>query len=98
MIIEHLVVGVPADAHAAFVAKDAEVWTATLAAQPGYLGKEVWAQADDPTRMHLVIRWETRAQWKAVPEDVLAATDAAMTEAFGRPVPVLSCTDLEVIG
>ncbi|MEM9436053.1 MAG: TIGR03792 family protein [Pseudomonadota bacterium] len=98
MIIEHLVVAIPEGTSESFLQHDAAIWTATLAQQPGFLGKETWLEADDATRVHLIIRWETRAQWKAVPPALLAATDVAMAEAFGRPVPVLSCTDLEVIG
>ncbi|MEO0485927.1 MAG: TIGR03792 family protein [Pseudomonadota bacterium] len=98
MIIEHLTVSIPAGTHTAFLAHDAAIWTATLAAQPGFAGKETWLQADDPTRVHLIIRWDTREQWKAIPQALLAQTDAAMAAAFGRPVPVLSCTDCEVIG
>jgi len=97
MIIEHLTVAIPAGTHAEFLIHDAAIWTATLSKQPGFLGKETWLEADDPTRLHLIIRWQTREEWKAVPGDLLAATDAAMTEAFGRPVPVLSCVDLEVL-
>lgn len=97
MIIEHLTVSVPAGAHDRFLTDDAEIWTKTLAAQPGYLGKEVWVEAEDPTRIHLIIRWSSREAWKSVPSDLLAATDIRMTETFGQPVPVLSCMDLEVL-
>ncbi|MEL6913741.1 MAG: TIGR03792 family protein [Pseudomonadota bacterium] len=98
MIIEHLTVAIPAGTQAAFIAHDAAVWTATLSRQPGFIGKETWAEASDPTRIHLIIRWETRAQWKSISPDLLAATDRRMEAAFGHPVPVLSCADCEVIG
>ncbi|MGR3492881.1 MAG: TIGR03792 family protein, partial [Shimia sp.] len=78
-------------------AADSEVWTATLSQQPGYIGKEVWVDLEHPTHAHLIIRWETKAQWKAVPTDLLAATDTRMTEVFGTPVPVLSCQELRVL-
>lgn len=98
MIIEHLTVGIPAGSYRTFLEHDAAIWTATLSQQPGYVGKETWIEAEDDTRVHLIIRWETREQWKAVPTDLLAETDARMAAAFGTPVPVLNCTDLEVIG
>ncbi|MEM9756621.1 MAG: TIGR03792 family protein [Pseudomonadota bacterium] len=98
LVIEHLTVSVPANRHAEFLSADAAVWTNVLAAQPGYLGKETWVEADDATRVHLIIRWASRAEWKAVPEALLAQTDARMAQIFGQPVPVLSCVDLDVLG
>ncbi|MEM6275494.1 MAG: TIGR03792 family protein [Pseudomonadota bacterium] len=98
MIIEHLTVSIPDGTEAAFLKADAEVWTATLAAQPGYIGKETWVELGDRTRVHLTIRWQTRDEWKSVPGDLLAATDRRMTEVFGHAVPVLSCEEFEVIG
>ncbi|MEM1233990.1 MAG: TIGR03792 family protein [Pseudomonadota bacterium] len=98
MIIEHLTVAIPSGRASEFLDHDTAIWTATLAQQPGFVGKETWIEAEDDTRVHLIIRWETREQWKSVPGDLLAETDARMAAAFGVPVPVLSCTDLEVIG
>jgi uncharacterized protein (TIGR03792 family) len=97
MIIEHLTLRVPLPLRPRFLQADAEIWTATLAAQPGYLGKETWGQADDAEVLHLIIRWQTRAAWKAVPAALLAATDARMTAVLGQSCPVLSCTDCEVL-
>ncbi|MEM8592988.1 MAG: TIGR03792 family protein [Pseudomonadota bacterium] len=97
MIIEHLTLNVPPETRAAFLECDAAIWTTTLAAQAGFLGKETWIEAEAPDRVHLIIRWETREAWKSVPPDLLAATDARMTDAMGAPQAVLSCTDLEVV-
>ena len=97
MVIEHLIVSIPADTQARFLEIDAQVWTAMLPQQPGFVGKETWIDRDDPTRVHLIIRWETYEEWKAVPTDLLAETDARMTQAFGHHVPVLSCTALDVL-
>ena len=98
MIIEHLTVSIPEGTEAAFLEADKSVWTATLAQQPGFIGKETWVELGDRTRVHLTIRWETREEWKAVPTDLLAATDQRMTDTFGHPVPVLSCEEFEVVG
>jgi uncharacterized protein (TIGR03792 family) len=97
MVIEHLTLRVPLALRSRFLEADAAIWTAVLSAQPGFLGKETWVDAADPKAVHLVIRWETRAAWKAVPADLLAATDARMTAALGQPCPVVSCTDLDVL-
>ncbi|MCX7289427.1 MAG: TIGR03792 family protein [Rhodobacterales bacterium] len=97
MVIEHLTLHVPLALQLQFLQNDARVWTATLAAQPGFLGKEVWADADNREMLHLIIRWQSRAEWLAVPSALLADTDARMTAAMGRPCPVLSCADHDVL-
>jgi uncharacterized protein (TIGR03792 family) len=97
MVIEHLTVRVPIALRSLFLEADAKVWTATLAAQPGFLAKETWADAADPETLHLIIRWQSREQWKAVPPAVLAETDARMTAALGQPCAVLSCNDCDVL-
>ncbi len=97
MVIEELTFHVPAADQPRFLAQDAAIWTRVLAAQPGYLGKEVWREAKAPDRLHLIIRWADRAAWKAVPADLLAQTDAAFVAAMGDAYPVLRCLDQDVI-
>jgi uncharacterized protein (TIGR03792 family) len=97
MVIEHLVLSVPLALQPRFMQTDAVVWTATLAAQPGFLGKETWAEAADPDKLHLIIRWQSRAAWHAIPPALLAETDARMTAAFGQPCAVISCADYDVL-
>lgn len=98
MILEHLTTRVPVADQPAFLAADAAIWTATLAAQPGFLGKEVWRDADDPAHLHLIIRWASLADWKGIPQSLLAETDARFTAALGRAYPIESCTTHEGIG
>ncbi|WP_309666772.1 TIGR03792 family protein [Tabrizicola sp.] len=97
MVIEHLTLHIPLALRQRFLKADGEVWTATLAARPGFLGKETWADATDPETLHLIIRWQTRAAWKAVPAALLNEANARMTAAMGQPCPVLTCTDLDVL-
>ena len=97
MVIEWLRVAVPIENQARYLAADRAIWTQALEGQPGFLGKEVWVRADDPTGVNLIIRWESRAAWKAVPEGVLAATEAAFRAAVGRDYPVIECVDLDVV-
>jgi uncharacterized protein (TIGR03792 family) len=97
-VIEWLTFAVPADRHPDWIAADRAVWTPALAAQPGFLGKEVWTGREDPTHMSLIIRWNSYAEWKAVPPALLEATEAAFRARLGAAFPVLSCTALEVRG
>lgn len=96
MVIEWLRFSVPVADQARYVAADAAIWTKALALNAGFLGKEVWARADDPTNLNLVIRWASREDWKAVPEQLLADTDTAFQAAMGAVYPVLECIDYEV--
>jgi uncharacterized protein (TIGR03792 family) len=97
LIIEYLNFDVPLAAQPAFIAQDAAIWTPALARSPGFLGKEVWRQADELTRITLVIRWRARADWDAVDRGLLARTQAAFVAALGTDYPVLSCTAFEVM-
>lgn len=97
MVIEQLTFEVPLADQPRFLALDAAIWTTALAAQPGFLGKEVWREAAAPDRLHLIIRWADRDSWRAVPTDLLARTDAAFAAALGVSYPVLRCLDQDVL-
>jgi uncharacterized protein (TIGR03792 family) len=97
MVIEQLSFRVPPAAQAQFLEMDAAIWTPALAAQPGFLGKEVWREADAPDALHLIIRWASRAEWKAVDTGLLAETDRQFCAAVGAVFPVLRCLDQDVI-
>jgi uncharacterized protein (TIGR03792 family) len=98
MVIEQLTFEVPAADQPRFLEHDTAIWTRALAAQPGFLGKEAWREADVPDRLHLVIRWSDRTAWKAVPAELLTRTDAAFIAAVGATYPVLRCLDQDVLG
>jgi uncharacterized protein (TIGR03792 family) len=97
MVIEWLTYRVSPALHDRFLAVDQAIWTAALAAQPGYLGKEVWRAEDAPDRINLIIRWETRAAWKAVPAGLLQETEMRFRAAFPEEAEFLGCTDLDVV-
>lgn len=65
-----------------FLEKDEEIWTAGLAGQDGFLGKEVW-QGDDPGEIVLVVRWESLGHWKGIPKERLDEIE----ERFRRELP-----------
>jgi uncharacterized protein (TIGR03792 family) len=96
MVIEWLQIRVPPADQARYIATDAAIWSAALARNKGYLGKEVWCRPNDADILHLVIRWTTRSAWQAVPGDLLAATEAAFARAMGQSYPVLACIDYDV--
>ncbi|MEO0532132.1 MAG: TIGR03792 family protein [Planctomycetota bacterium] len=69
-----------------FLELDNAIWTAHLAEQPGFLGKEAWRLDTDPAgdkaTVKLVIRWRSRADWNAVPLAGLEATETRFAKAM----------------
>jgi len=64
-VVEHLRVKVPAEARQAWLEAERGSWEPWLAQQPGFLGRDLlW----DPEHEEgtLLIRWASRAQWKAI--------------------------------
>lgn len=80
MVVEELTFEVPAQKLAAWLHTEEAVWDAFLAAQPGFVRKEVWQLAERPTTVVAVIWWASRAQWHAVSMEEVAARDAEMGE------------------
>ena len=84
MVIEWLEFKVRSKFREKFIEVDREIWTATLEQYPGFLGKEVWLSPNDGESLFIVIRWQTREQWKAVPEDVLVQTETEFARQMGK--------------
>lgn len=87
MVIEWLKVKVPAELRETYIQKDAEIWTPVLASYPGFVRKEVWINPKDETELVMVIHWQTKDAWKAIPAEVLQETDRKFTTAMGQPFP-----------
>ncbi|MDX2243029.1 MAG: TIGR03792 family protein [Leptolyngbyaceae cyanobacterium bins.302] len=83
MVIEWLKFEVTADRRETFIQNDEEIWTATLAKYPGFMGKEVWLAAENPKEVVCVIQWQSFEAWKSIPADVLEATDKQFTRKMG---------------
>ncbi len=97
MVIEQLTFSVPPADQARFLAMDAAIWTPALAAQPGFLGKEVWREADAPDALHLIIRWASRADMEGGRPRAAGRHGTAFCAAVGAVFPVLRCLDQDVI-
>lgn len=83
MLIEQKRIRVRPDLLDRFLALDAEVWTASLAREPGFLGKESWVTADNPDEVVLVVRWQSRGHWQGVSRE----RQDDLTRAFARELP-----------
>ena len=67
MVIEWLKFTVDSEKREQFIQEDEAIWTAALATYPGFMGKEVWIEPNQPSSVIFTIRWQTREQWKSIP-------------------------------
>ena len=84
MVIEWLKFRVQPEVREKFVEQDQAIWTKALATQSGFLGKEVWINPDIADEIILVIRWQTREQWKAIAPELLAQTEEIFKASMGK--------------
>jgi len=95
-VVEHLRVQVPAEARQAWLEAERGSWEPWLQQQQGFLGRDLlWdAEREEGT---LLIRWASRAQWKAIPEAELETVQnrfeelarAATGQRQGNPFPLV---------
>jgi uncharacterized protein (TIGR03792 family) len=83
MVIEWLRVKVAPELRERYIQKDGEIWTSFLAEYPGFLGKQVWINPNNPSEVILVIHWESREAWKSVPASRLEAIDQEFIRQLG---------------
>jgi uncharacterized protein (TIGR03792 family) len=94
-VIEELTLTMPTDRIAAYLERDAEVWTPYLESCNGFLGKETWLPDDRPDTVVLVIRWASIEQWKSITPEQVEDVDRAM----GDLLPTsLECRSYSVVG
>lgn len=98
MVTEWLRLAVPADKQDEYLFHDRAIWTAELSRWPGYAGKEVWHEPEDPDHLVLIIQWHSLRQWKAIPEAVLIETDRKMEAAMGVLFPIVESRTFNTVG
>ena len=84
MVIEWLKFRVDSKSRENFIQKDEAVWTASLATYPGFLGKEVWIEPNEPDKVIFTIRWQTREQWKSIPAQDLTEIEQQFSTAMKK--------------
>lgn len=96
MVIELLKFKVAVELREQFIQKDAEVWTQALAGCPGFLGKEVWINPNEPRQVILVIRWVTREQWKSIPRELLERIEQQFAQQMGDTYHMVESAEYQV--
>jgi uncharacterized protein (TIGR03792 family) len=96
MVIELLKIKVPPEIQQEYIQKDAEIWTAALAEYPGFVSKQVWLDPNNPTEVTLVIYWQTRSQWKAIPQEDLAVIEQRFTQQLGFTCEIVESSEYQL--
>ncbi len=71
MIIEWLKFRVSPDLREEFIEIDQQIWTNKLKTYSGFLGKEVWLNPERMDEVIMLIRWQSRGEWKSIPQKEL---------------------------
>jgi uncharacterized protein (TIGR03792 family) len=71
LIIEWQKIRVRPELRDLYLEKDEEIWTAGLAQEAGFLGKEVWLGEEEIvlSEIFLIIRWRSEEDWKGMPKE-----------------------------
>ncbi|MBF2013995.1 MAG: TIGR03792 family protein [Rivularia sp. T60_A2020_040] len=79
-----------------YIQRDAEIWTAALANYPGFIGKELWINPNDSTELVMVIRWETREQWKSIPKEEIDRITESFDQDLGFSYEMVESSEYQV--
>ncbi len=96
VIIELLKVKVAPELQKQYLQKDAEIWTQALASCPGFLGKEVWLNSNEPTEVILIIRWASREQWKSIPLELINAIEQQFAQQLSNNYQIVESSEYQV--
>lgn len=80
MIVEWRRMRVRSELVQRFLKADEAVWTAGLAREEGFLGKEVWLDRREPGEVVLVIRWRSERDWTSIPGERLEELERRFRE------------------
>ncbi|MGK7941245.1 MAG: TIGR03792 family protein [Crocosphaera sp.] len=97
MVIEWLKFEVFPESRDVFIQLDNEIWTPILAKFPGFLSKEIWISPDNAEEIVIIVRWETREQWKAIPLDILEATEKKFAQKMeNHPYKMIEAKEYQI--
>lgn len=94
MVIEWQKVRVQPEVRDLYLEKDQEIWTAGLAREEGFLGKEIWLGDGE---VILVIRWQSEEDWKGMPTERMDDLDRRFREAVPEGWDLVETRSYEVV-
>ncbi len=66
MVIEELRLKVPADAKAAWLNAEKEIWDPWLSSQDGFLGRQLFWDKEKEEAL-ILVNWKSKKLWKSIP-------------------------------
>jgi len=66
MVIEELRLKVPADAKAAWLNAEKEIWDPWLSSQDGFLGRQLFWDREKEEAL-ILVNWKSKKLWKSIP-------------------------------
>lgn len=66
-----------------FLKLDAEIWTAFLKQQPGFLSKQIWIDDAAPQTLHMIIAWQSKEEWEQIAQEEWRQTEQFFTREYG---------------
>ena len=66
MVIEELRLKVPADAKAAWLNAEKEIWDPWLSSQDGFLGRQLYWDKENEQAL-ILVTWKSKELWKSIP-------------------------------
>ena len=66
MVVEELRLKVPADAKAAWLNAEKEIWDPWLSSQEGFLGRQLFWDKEKEEAL-ILVTWESKKLWKSIP-------------------------------
>ena len=66
MVIEELRLKVPADAKAAWLNAEKEIWDPWLSSQDGFLGRQLFWNKEKEEAL-ILVNWKSKKLWKSIP-------------------------------
>jgi uncharacterized protein (TIGR03792 family) len=101
MIIEWQKIRVRPELRDLYLEKDEEIWTAGLAREAGFLGKEVWLGEEDSevvlSEIVLIIRWRSEEDWKGMPKERMDELDRRFRSALPQGWEVAEMRSYRVV-
>ncbi len=79
-----------------FIQKDEDIWTNALRKYSGFLGKEVWINPNDKGEVTIIVQWETREQWKSIPQKDLDVIEAKFDSSLDFNYEMIESSEYQV--
>lgn len=96
MVIELLKFKMDPAVREKFIQKDEDIWTKALRKYSGFLGKEVWINPNDKGEVTIIVQWETREQWKSIPQKDLDVIEAKFDSSLDFNYEMIESSEYQV--